>query len=81
MVKTGDKFFYPEVHSSVQNKGKYVTQVITGIHGYKKTFHGVDTGSIMSGEFTHFNTKDGRKVMVRTENVLFVEITSEDGQS
>ena len=73
-----DAFFNPNLHSSVQVKGRYVTQVITGNEGYKKTFHGVDTQTIMQGEFTHFNTKDGRKVMVNTKNVLFVEVVGED---
>ncbi len=72
-----DPFFHPKVHSSVKAKGKYVTQIITMINGYKKTFVGVDTDTILQSDFTHFNTRDGRKVMVNTKNVLFVEITSE----
>ncbi len=74
-----DKFFNPKggMHSTVAEKGKTVTQVITMIGGYKKTFKGIETDSFLQGEFTHFNTVDGRKVMVRTDNVLFVEIVSE----
>jgi hypothetical protein len=52
-------------------------EVITMAGGYKKTFRGVLTDTFMTGEFTHFNTKDGRKVMVRTDSVLFIEVTKE----
>ena len=67
------------IHSTIAEKGKTVTQVITMLGGYKKTFRGVKTDSFLNGEFTHFETVDGRRVMVRTENVLFVETTSENG--
>lgn len=63
------------LHSTVAEKGKTVTEVITMMGGYKKTFKGVKTDSFLNGEFTHFNTIDGRKVMVRTESVLFIEVT------
>ena len=72
-----DPFFYPPAHSTVKAKGNFVTEIITMIGGYNKTFAGVDTNSFMKGEFTHFNTRDGRKVMVRTENVLFIEVFTE----
>lgn len=67
------------IHSTIAEKGKIVTQVITMVGGYKKTFRGVKTDSFLNGEFTHFETVDGRRVMVRTENVLFVETISENG--
>lgn len=63
--------------SSVEEKGKYVTQIITMLGGYKKTFRFIDSSTIEQGEFTHFETKDGRLVMVNTKNVLFVEVFSE----
>ena len=63
--------------SSVESKGNRVTEIITMINGYKKTFRNIDTSSIEQGEFTHFNTEDGRLVLVNTKNVLFVEIFSE----
>jgi len=66
------------IHSTVAEKGNVVTEVITMIGGYKKTFRGVKTDSFLNGEFTHFNTLDGRKVMVRTENVLFIEVVKEE---
>lgn len=65
------------LHSTVAEKGKTVTQVITMMGGYKKTFRGIKTDSFLVGEFTHFETIDGRKVMVRTDNVLFVETVGE----
>ena len=66
-----------DLKSSVEAKGKLVTQIITMTGGYKKTFRNIDTSSIEQGEFTHFNTSDGRMVLVNTKNVLFVEVFSE----
>ena len=76
----GDKFLYPDpqMHSTLAEKGKSVMEVITMIGGYKKTFRGVLTNTFMQGEFTHFETKDGRTVMVRTDNVLFIEVVKEN---
>lgn len=65
------------IHSTVSDIGKTVTEVITMVGGYKKTFKGVKTDTFLNGEFTHFDTTDGRKVMVRTDNVLFIEVTKE----
>jgi hypothetical protein len=64
--------------SSVERKGKKVTQIITGKEGFKKTFRGVISETIEQGEFTKFETDDGRLVMVNTKNVLFVEVFKED---
>jgi hypothetical protein len=65
--------------SSVErSKGKKVTQIITGEHGFKKTFRGVISETIEQGEFTKFETDDGRLVMVNTSNVLFVEVFKEN---
>ena len=66
------------MRSTVADKGNIVTEVITMIGGYKKTFKGVITNTFLQGEFTHFETKDGRKVMVRTDNVLFIEVVKEE---
>jgi hypothetical protein len=63
--------------SSVTQKGRWVCQIITMKGGYKKTFRYVDSESIEQGEFTHFNTQDGRLVLVNTPNVLFVEVFAE----
>ena len=67
-----------KMHSTVAEKGNVVTEVITMVGGYKKTFKGVLTDSFLQGEFTHFNTVDGRKVMVRTDSVLFIEVVKEE---
>jgi len=64
--------------SSASKKGKVVTQIITGITGIKKTFRGVKTETIEQGQFTKFETEDGRLVMVNDTNVMFVEIFSEN---
>lgn len=65
-----------KMHSSVQDKGAVVDQLITFVGGIKKTIKGVKTDSIMSSDFTHFNTVDGRKVLINDKNVLSVEIFS-----
>lgn len=67
--------------SSVESKGPIVTQIVTMMGGYKKTFRGIQTDTIEQGEFTHFETLDGRMVLVNTKNVLFVEIFKEDDQN
>lgn len=63
--------------SSVEKKGKLVTEIITMIGGYKKTFHGIKTETIEQGEMTHFDLVDGRTVLVNTPNCLFVEVFKE----
>jgi hypothetical protein len=63
--------------SSVIKKGKRVTQIITGITGIKKTFRGVKSETIEQGQFTHFETEDGRLVMVNDKNVIFIEVFKE----
>lgn len=67
-----------DLKSTVSNKGKYVTQIIHGVHGTKLTFHGIDTISIKQGQMTKFNLKDGRMIMINDKNVLAVEIFPED---
>ena len=63
--------------SSVQTKGSVVAQIITGVSGYKKTFRGIKTETIEQGEFTHFDLEDGRRILVNTKDVLFIEVFSE----
>ena len=63
--------------SSVEKKGKTVTQIITMLGGYKKTFRDIKTETIEQGEFVHFDTLDGRTILVNTKNVLFVEVFGE----
>jgi len=64
--------------STVTKKGKYVTQILHFIGGEKRTFEGVDTDSIKQGQFTKFETKDNRLVMVNDKNILCIEIIPED---
>jgi len=63
--------------SSVEKKGKIVTQIITFSNGNKKTFKGVKTETICQGEFTHFDLIDGRRVYVNPKNVDFFTVFSE----
>ena len=63
--------------SSIEKKGKTVTQIITSVHGCKKTFRGVITSKIEQGEFTHLELEDGRTILVNTRNVMFVEVFKE----
>ena len=60
--------------SSINKQGKVVTEIVTFIGGYKKTFEGVKTETIKQGQFTHFETEDGRLVMIHDPNVLIVEV-------
>ena len=66
-----------DLKSSVEKKGKTVTEIITMKGGYKKTFRNIKTETVEQGEFTHFDTMDGRTILVNTKNVLFVEVFGE----
>lgn len=63
-----------DLKSSVNKLGKTVTQIIHFSGGNKRTFNGIITESIKQGEFTKFNTTDGRLVMINTNNVDCVEV-------
>jgi len=67
-----------DLRSSAQKKGRTVTQIITGISGVKKTIRGIKTDTIEQGQFTKFETLDGRLIMVNDANVLFIEIFEEE---
>ena len=67
----------PSLKSSITKKGKYVSKILHFIGGEKRTFNGVDTDSIKQGQFTKFETKDGRLVMVNDKNILCIEIIKE----
>jgi hypothetical protein len=64
--------------SSITQKGRWVSQIIHFISGEKRTFNNVDTHSIKQGQFTKFETKDGRLVMINDKNVLCIEIINEE---
>lgn len=63
--------------SSVERKGRTVTQIITCVSGIKKTFRGVRTETIENGQFTKFETVDGRLILINDQNVFCVEVFSE----
>lgn len=65
-----------DLKSTVSTQGKITTQIITFIGGTKKTIGGIISSSIAQGQFTKFNTTDGRLVMVNDQNVLCVEVFS-----
>ena len=64
--------------SSITAKGKYVSKILHFVGGEKRTFNGVDTDTIKQGQFTKFETKDGRLVMINDKNILCIEIIKED---
>ena len=64
--------------SSITVKGRYVSQILHFINGEKRTFNNVDTHSLKQGQFTKFETKDGRLVMVNDKNILCIEIITEE---
>ena len=72
------KLPYPKsYHSSIQKKGKTVTQIIVFSGGNTKTFKGVITDSIVQSEFTRFELIDGRRIYINTKNVDFFEVIPE----
>ena len=62
----------------MERKGKTVTQIVTFNGGVKKTFRGVKTETIEQGQFTHFDTLDGRTIMIHDPNVLYIEVFNEE---
>ena len=66
-----------DLKSTVTDMGKYVTQIIHGVHGTKLTIHNIDITTIKQGQLTKFKTKDGRMIMINDANVLLVEVFTE----
>lgn len=66
-----------DLRSSIVAKGKLVTQIFTFVGGAKKTISGIKTDTIRQGEFTKFETEDGRLVLVNDANVLCIEVFTE----
>jgi hypothetical protein len=64
--------------SSVNEMGETVTQIIHFSGGNKLTFNGIIPATIKQGEFTKMKTKDGRLLMVNTDNVDCVEVFKEE---
>lgn len=65
--------------SSAERKGDIVTQIITFDRGVKKTVRGIKTATINQGQFTKYETTDGRLVYINDSKVLSVETFSENG--
>lgn len=63
--------------SSVEEKGRYTTQILHFAGGEKKTLKGIITSSISQSEMTKFDLKDGRRVYINTKNVNMFEVFSE----
>ena len=60
--------------STVNEQGKYVTQIIHFVNGIKRTYHGIKSESIKQGQFTKMTCKDGTMLMINDANVLCIEI-------
>lgn len=63
--------------SSVNEKGNQVTQYILFSSGNEKTYSGILTDSIQQSQFTRFDTVDGRRIYINTENVDLFEVFTE----
>ena len=64
--------------STVNEQGKYVTQIIHFVNGVKRTYHGIKSESIKQGQFTKMLCKDGTMLMINDSNVLCIEIFKEN---
>ena len=66
-----------DYNSYTKKQGKHVTQIIHFVNGEKKTICGIDTTTIVQGQFTKFYQKDGTLIMVNDKNVLMIEVFTE----
>jgi len=66
-----------DLKSTVSERGEFVTQILHFVGGEKRTFHNVKSKTIKQGQFTKFETLDGRLVMVNDKNILCIEIINE----
>ncbi len=64
--------------STVNEQGETVTQIIHFVGGVKRTYHGILSQSIKQGQFTKMKCIDGTMIMINDNNVLCIEIFSED---
>ena len=65
----GEKYF---------SSSKTVTQIVHFKEGIKRTFSGVLPESIRQGQFTKFKLNDGSMIMINDDNVLCIEVFSEE---
>jgi predicted transcriptional regulator len=66
-----------DLKSTVNNMGKYVTQVFHFIGNEKMTYNGIMPETIKEGEFTKVMCKDGRMLLINRKNLLLVEVFNE----
>ena len=66
------------LQSTVNEQGKYFTQIIHFVGGVKRTYTGIITESIKQGQFTKFKCRDGSMIVVNDANVLCVEVFKEN---
>ena len=64
--------------SSINKKGRYVSQILHFINGEKRTFENVDAEYVKQGQFTKLVTKDGRYILINDKNVLAIEVFPQD---
>lgn len=67
-----------DLKSSISKKGNKVTQIITCVSGVKKTIKGILPKTIEQGQFTKFETEDGRMILINDANVFCIEVFSEN---
>ena len=68
---------HPNMHSTVNELGSTVTQIIHFSGGNKRTYHRVLTESIKQGQFTKFRLENGTMLMINDSNVDCIEIFPE----
>lgn len=66
-----------DLKSSVERKGKVVTEIIYFSTGDKKTIHGIKTDTIEQSQFTKFECTNGKMVMINDKKVLWIEVFAE----
>jgi hypothetical protein len=66
------------LQSTVNEQGKYVTQIIHFVGGIKRTYKGIITESIKQGQFTKFKCKDDTMIVINDINVLCIEVFKEN---
>lgn len=65
------------LQSTVNKIGATSTQILHFSGGNKRTFSGIISDTIKQGEFTKYDTTDGRLIMVNTANVDVIEVFPE----
>ena len=67
----------PNLQSTTNKLGRYVTQIFHGTNGQVRTFHGVDTTKTKDGQMCKLFLKDGRMLLVNRNNMDIVEVIAE----